>query len=107
MVGDNESSNNNNHEWLIHAYEKLEPTNYITEFIQHNVRPDGRTFCACRSVSILHSILVRNSVGSALVTFHGSGSKCHWYLRMTRGYNRSMLETKRYVIEGTAIYVLC
>ena len=67
-------SGNNNHDWLIHACEKLEPTNYITEFIQHNVRPDGRTFCACRSVSILHSILVRNSVGSALVTFHGSGS---------------------------------
>jgi hypothetical protein len=46
---DNIESNNNNHDWLIHAYEKLEPTNYITEFIQHNVRPDGRTFCASRS----------------------------------------------------------
>jgi hypothetical protein len=51
-------ASNNNHDWLIHAYEKLEPNNYITGFIQHNVRPDGRTFCACRSVSILHSILV-------------------------------------------------
>jgi exosome complex RNA-binding protein Rrp42 (RNase PH superfamily) len=70
MVGDYES-NNNDHDWLIHAYEKLEPNNYINEFIQHNVRPDGRTFSACRSVSVLHSILVRNSVGSAMVTFHG------------------------------------
>ena len=31
MVG----GNNDNHDWLIHAYEKLEPNNYINEFIQH------------------------------------------------------------------------
>lgn len=72
---DNENNNHDNNNWLIRAYEKLEPNNYINEFIQHNVRPDGRTYSACRSVSVLHSILVRNSVGSALVTFH-NGRGC-------------------------------
>ncbi|KAL7471359.1 hypothetical protein ACHAXS_013678 [Conticribra weissflogii] len=58
-------------EWIIDAYRSLEPRNYLKEFISQNVRPCGRPFHTSRPITILTSILKRNSRGSAMVTLGG------------------------------------
>ena len=45
--------------------------NYLHEFTSQNVRPDGRPYSASRPITILQSILTRNSYGSAMVTLGG------------------------------------
>ena len=47
--------------------------NYVKEFTDHGVRPDGRTLVAYRRVTVQHSVLSRNSRGSAMVTLEGAG----------------------------------
>jgi len=46
---------------------------YLGEFTRQGSRPDGRPFSACRPITILPSVLTRNSYGSAMVSLGGGG----------------------------------
>ncbi|KAL3801316.1 hypothetical protein ACHAW5_002231 [Stephanodiscus triporus] len=100
------------HEWILDAYRSLEPGNYLREFTNRNVRPDGRTFSSCRPVSVLRSVLVRNSRGSASITLGGGGGPssssssssitrvvgaCHSFLAWTSGDRRLDHGRRRHV----------
>ena len=55
------------------AADRDSPQNYVREFTDHGVRPDGRALGAYRRVTVQPSVLSRNSRGSAMVTLDSGG----------------------------------
>mmetsp|Transcript_43059 Transcript_43059/g.51672 ORF Transcript_43059/g.51672 Transcript_43059/m.51672 type:complete len:302 (+) Transcript_43059:81-986(+) len=52
---------------LDETFQILDPRAHLKHYTSHNVRPDGRTLHAVRPTTVLHSVVPRNTRGSALI----------------------------------------
>jgi len=54
-------------EHALGTFQALDPVGYLHQFTKSNVRPDSRTLHALRPISILPTVVPRNTYGSALL----------------------------------------